>query len=176
MKESKVKRRHCKLLLEINLIFFALRINLTTNKAVIFVRLKEQTTMKQKIILFDGVCNFCDATINFVIERDPKGVFQYASLQSTEGEKLLTKFGLDTQNYDSFVLVEGDHFYTKSSAALQVAKELVGLWPILYIFIVIPKFIRDGVYSLIARNRYKWFGKKEECMIPSPEVRKRFIG
>lgn len=132
--------------------------------------------MNQQIILFDGVCNFCDASINFVIDRDPEGRFKYASLQSSVGEQLLTKFGLDTTDYDSFVLVDGDRFYTKSSAALRVAKQLGGLWNLLYVFMIIPKFIRDSVYSLIAKNRYKWFGKKDECMIPSPEVRARFIG
>lgn len=132
--------------------------------------------MNKQIVLFDGVCNFCDSTINFVIDKDPKGVFNYASLQSKEGEKLLIKFGLDTKDYDSFVLVDGEQFYTKSSAALRVAKQLGGLWPILYGFMIVPKFIRDGVYSLVAKNRYKWFGQKDECMIPSPEVRERFIG
>ncbi|MGB0522700.1 MAG: thiol-disulfide oxidoreductase DCC family protein [Flammeovirgaceae bacterium] len=131
--------------------------------------------MSHPVILFDGVCNFCDSTINFVIGQDPKGIFKYASLQSPYGESLLTKFGLDTTDYDSFVMVEGDQYYTKSTAALRIAKQLGGLWPLLYSFIIIPKFIRDGVYSLVARNRYKWFGKKDECMLPSPEVRERFI-
>ena len=131
--------------------------------------------MSNSIILFDGVCNFCDASINFVIERDKKGKFKYASLQSEVGEKYLNKFGLNTQSYDSFILVEGDKYYTKSSAALRVTKDMTGLWPMLYAFMVIPKVMRDAVYSLIAKNRYKWFGKKDECMLPSPEVRARFL-
>lgn len=131
--------------------------------------------MPHPVILFDGVCNFCDASINFVIDRDPDRKFRYASLQSEAGERLLTKFGLDTTNYDSFVLVDGEKFYTKSSAALRVAKEMQGAWQLLYGFIIVPKFIRDAVYSLIAKNRYKWFGKKDECMLPSPEVRELFL-
>ena len=131
--------------------------------------------MSNSIILFDGVCNFCDASINFVIERDKKGKFKYASLQSEVGEKYLNKFGLYTQSYDSFILVEGDKYYTKSSAALRVTKDMTGLWPMLYAFMVIPKVMRDAVYSLIAKNRYKWFGKKDECMLPSPEVRALFL-
>lgn len=129
-----------------------------------------------QLILFDGVCNFCDASINFVLERDPEGKFKYASLQSEAGQEVLTRLGLPTSDFDSFVYVEGDKHYTKSSAGLKVAQELGGLWRLTAIFMLVPKPLRDWVYSLIARNRYKWFGKKDACMLPSPEVRERFLG
>ena len=131
--------------------------------------------LPSKLILFDGVCNFCDASINFVIDRDPSGKFKYASLQSDAGQEVLNKFGLPTSDFDSFVYVEEEKYYTKSSAALKVAQQLGGGWGAMGIFFIVPKFIRDSVYSLIARNRYKWFGKKDECMLPSPEVRARFL-
>jgi len=133
-------------------------------------------TTQSPILLFDGVCNFCDASINFVIERDPEGKFKYASLQSKVGEAFLKEFGMDTKNYDSFVLVDGETYYTKSTAALRVLKGLGGAWKLLYGFIIIPKPIRDAVYGLIAKNRYKWFGKKDACMLPDPEVQTRFLG
>ena len=131
-------------------------------------------THKHPILLFDGVCNVCDSSINFIIKRDKEGKYRYASLQSETGQELLKKFNLPTNDFDSFVYVDGDSYYTKSSGALKVLKGLGGLWSIFYAFIIIPKPIRDAVYSLIAQNRYKWFGKKDECMIPSPEIRERF--
>ncbi len=125
--------------------------------------------------MFDGVCNFCDASINFVLEQDRKGVFRYASLQSDSGQEILKSLGLPTDEFSSFVYVEDGDYYTRSSAALKVLRKLGGGWALLYAFIIVPKFIRDGVYNLIAKNRYKWFGKKDACMIPAPEVRERFL-
>lgn len=127
------------------------------------------------IIMFDGVCNFCDASINFVLDRDTDGKFRYASLQSDSGQAILKSLGLPTDEFSSFVYVEDGDYYTRSSAALRLAKRLGGFWSLFYGFIIIPKFLRDAVYSLIANNRYKWFGKKDACMIPSPEVRDRFL-
>lgn len=133
------------------------------------------TTMENPILLFDGVCNFCDSTINFVIERDKKNLFKYASLQSEPGQELLKKHGLPTEDFDSFVYIENGKAFTKSSAALKVAQNMTGLWPLFYGFMIVPKFLRDAVYTTIAKNRYKWFGKKDECALPSPEVRAKFL-
>ncbi len=125
------------------------------------------------IVLFDGVCNFCNSSINFIIKRDKKGYFKFAPLQSEIAQKLV---GDKTKPMpESVILIENGRTYDRSSAALLIAKKLNGLWPVLYIFIIVPKPIRDAVYNLIGRNRYKWFGKTEACMIPTPEVRSRFL-
>ncbi|MDQ0243488.1 putative DCC family thiol-disulfide oxidoreductase YuxK [Bacillus fengqiuensis] len=129
----------------------------------------------ERIILFDGVCNFCDGAVQFIIKRDPKAHFSFASLQSKSGQDLLTKWDLPTDTFNSMVYAKGNRIYTKSTAALKIARELKGGWPLLYALILIPKPIRDIVYDLIAKNRYKWFGQKDECMVPSPDVRKRFL-
>ncbi len=128
-----------------------------------------------KIILFDGVCNLCNGAINFVIKKDKKNIFKFAPLQSEIGEALLSKFQIDTSNVDSIILVDGENYYAKSSAALRISKELYGGYPLLYGFIILPRFIRDLVYDYIAKNRYKWFGKKESCMIPTPELKEKFL-
>lgn len=127
------------------------------------------------VILFDGVCNLCNASVQFVLLRDKKDYFRFASLQSEYGQVTLQKFNLPTQNFDSFILVENDVLYTQSTAALRVAKNISGAWKLLYAFIIIPPFIRNLVYNFIAKNRYKWFGKKEECMIPQPEWEQKFL-
>lgn len=127
----------------------------------------------KSLILFDGVCNFCNDSVNFVIDRDPTGRFLYASLQSEYGTELAS--AQQKPLPDSIVLLENNKIYMKSTAALRIAAKLTGLWPLLYTFIIIPAFIRNLVYDFIAMNRYKWFGKKEECMIPAPEVRARFL-
>ncbi len=125
------------------------------------------------IVLFDGVCNFCNSSINFIIKRDQKGYFKFAPLQSEIAQKLV---GDKTKPMpESVILIENGRTYDRSSAALRIAKKLNVLWPLLYIFIIVPKPIRDAVYNLIGRNRYKWFGKTEACMIPTPEVRSRFL-
>jgi predicted DCC family thiol-disulfide oxidoreductase YuxK len=125
------------------------------------------------IILFDGVCNFCDGAVNFIIDHDKKNYFKFAPLQSETGQKYVEKFGLSA--IDSVILVENDKFYTHSTAALKVAKHLSGIWSLLYAFIIVPKPLRDFFYKLFAKYRYKLFGKKDECMIPTPEVRAKFL-
>ena len=127
------------------------------------------------IILFDGVCNVCNTAVQFIIKRDKKNHFRFASLQSSEGRKLLAHHELPSNDFSSFVLIEDDRSYVKSEGALKVAKKLSGLWPILYGFIIVPKFLRDGIYNLIAKNRYKWFGKSNVCMIPTPEIKAKFL-
>ncbi len=128
-----------------------------------------------RIVLFDGECNFCDHSVQFIINRDPKGRFKFASLQSDVGQKLLSQYNVP-KNINSFILVENNKCYYKSTAALQMSKNLKGLWKMPYILLIVPRPIRDFFYGILANNRYKWFGKKEEsCMLPSPEIRKRFL-
>ena len=130
---------------------------------------------KHPIILFDGVCNLCNGLVNFVVRHDSKAKFQFAALQSDAGQKLLNQFSLPTNDFDTFVLVEDKYCYKKSTAALRVFKVLGGFWSLLYVFIVIPRPIRNVVYNLIASNRYKLFGKKDKCLVPTPEIKARFL-
>lgn len=127
------------------------------------------------IILFDGVCNLCNRSVQFVIKHDPKENFLFASLQSETGQKLLQQYQLPVNNFNSFVLIENQKIYTRSTAALKVAIKLNGLIKLMYAFIIVPKFIRDGIYKWISNNRYKWFGKREACMIPTPQLKARFL-
>jgi predicted DCC family thiol-disulfide oxidoreductase YuxK len=129
----------------------------------------------EKIILFDGLCNLCSGTVLFVLKRDPKAKFKYASLQSNAGQAILKKFNLPTDDLETFVYVCDDKYYRRSTAALRVFKELSGLWPILFVFIIVPAFLRDLVYRLIAKTRYKLFGKKTSCMMPNDQIKNRFI-
>ena len=130
---------------------------------------------EKSIILFDGVCNFCNSSVNFVIKHDKKNHFLFAPLQSETAKKLLEKFNIDSSKTDSFILIENNKAYLKSTAALRVTKHLNKLYPLLYAFLITPLFIRNSVYNLVAKNRYKWFGKKEICMIPSAEIKGKFI-
>lgn len=127
------------------------------------------------VILFDGVCNLCSNIVQFILKRDKKDTFRFASLQSDFGHSVLQKFNLPADSFNSFILYQNEKIYTKSSGALLVAKQLSGAWPILYIFIVVPSFIRNSVYNIIACNRYKWFGKKEACWVPSPALKIKFL-
>ena len=131
--------------------------------------------LTHSIILFDGVCNLCNGAVNFVIKRDPGNVFKFTPLQEKQGVLLLKKHAIDAQELDSIVLVENKKVYTKSSAALRIARKMSNLWPLFFVLLIIPRFIRDGVYDFIAKNRYKWFGKKEQCMIPTPDLREKFL-
>jgi predicted DCC family thiol-disulfide oxidoreductase YuxK len=127
------------------------------------------------IILFDGVCNFCNSTVNFILRQDKKQVFRFAALQSKAGQQLLRDFHFTQQDFNSFLLIDNKKPYTASTAALRLIKYLPWYWQWTQVFWLIPRFIRDSLYRLIANNRYKWFGKREACMIPSPAVRKRFL-
>lgn len=127
------------------------------------------------IILFDGICNLCNGTVQFIIKRDKKNLFRFASLQGDFGQETLKRLGMPVTNPHSFVLMEGDKIYTHSTGALRVLKHLGPFWSILYIFILVPRFIRDGVYNFIARNRYNWFGKKETCYLPTPNLKDKFL-
>jgi predicted DCC family thiol-disulfide oxidoreductase YuxK len=128
----------------------------------------------QRLILFDGVCNLCTGSVQFVLKRDKEKRFTFASLQSTTGQKLLSQFNLPNDTFNSFILYQDGMMYTRSTAALKLFQQLKG-WKWIKIFWAVPKFIRDGIYNLIATNRYKWFGKKEECWVPTPELKARFL-
>lgn len=132
-------------------------------------------SLKHPTILFDGVCNLCNESVLFIIKRDPHSKFRFASLQSELGIKLLREFEFPQEELSSVLLVKDQRLFQKSNAALEIARQLSGLWPMLFIFKIIPRFIRNGIYDWIARNRYRWFGKKNTCMIPSPELKARFV-
>lgn len=127
------------------------------------------------IVLFDGVCNLCSGSVLFIIQHDRKRVFKFASLQASFSQQQLDKFKVDKNLLHSLILVRGNQIFERSDAALEIARQLSGGWPILYIFKILPRFLRDGIYNLIARNRYRLFGKKEECWIPTPELKERFL-
>ena len=127
------------------------------------------------VILFDGVCNLCNASVQFIIKRDPRGYFHFASLQSEAATALLSQYGYRDAPLASVLLVENGQIYDRSAAALRIARRLSGAWKALTVFTVVPPVIRNAVYNWIARNRYDWFGKRDECMIPTPDLQARFL-
>ena len=127
------------------------------------------------IVLFDGVCNFCDGAVNFIINRDKEGYFKFAPLQSEIGEKLADEYNIDKTNTDSVILIEDGKAYTHSTAAVRIARKLNGAWKMLYGLVVVPRFLRNWAYKLFAKYRYNMFGKKDACMLPTPEIRARFL-
>lgn len=129
----------------------------------------------QPVIVFDGVCNLCNAAVRFIIRRDPKAVFKFASLQSPAGQSLLQQCGLSSQCRETILLVMEGSCSLKSSAVLKIAKHLSGLWPLFRVLYIIPRPLRDWLYEVIARNRYKWFGRQDVCMIPGAGERDRFL-
>jgi predicted DCC family thiol-disulfide oxidoreductase YuxK len=131
--------------------------------------------MNKDIILFDGVCNLCNCFVQFTIERDKQSKFKFASLQSKSGQYLLAQNKLPVENFTSFVYLKGGQCLLKSSAILHFLKELGGVWKVFFILILIPKPIRDFVYSFIANSRYKIFGRRESCFLPTPELKNRFL-
>jgi predicted DCC family thiol-disulfide oxidoreductase YuxK len=131
--------------------------------------------VSRPIVLFDGVCNLCNGSVTFIVKRDPGRWFRFAALQSAAGATLLRQFGLPADALDTLVLVEGNRAFTRSTASLRVARRLSGLWPLLYALIVVPRPIRDLLYGVVARNRYRWFGRRDACMMPTPDLRERFL-
>ncbi|MGM0933082.1 MAG: thiol-disulfide oxidoreductase DCC family protein [Bacteroidota bacterium] len=130
----------------------------------------------KKIVLFDGVCNLCNGAVTYIIKHDKKDIFRFASLQSELGRKLVSERGMDPDDLDSIILIEpGVAYFRKSTAALEISKDLSGGASLLQYFWFIPESLRDGIYNLIANNRYKWYGKKESCMIPTPELKSKFL-
>ncbi len=128
-----------------------------------------------QIILFDGVCNLCNSAVRFVINRDPNGKFKYASLQSEHGKSLLLKFGLRLNDYDTFILIREGKYFSKSTAALLVLSELGGVWRLWYVFMYLPRPIRDFIYGVIAKSRYRIFGRRSDCMVPTVDIQNRFL-
>ncbi len=130
----------------------------------------------KKLVLFDGVCNLCDASVQYIIKHDKDDVFRFTALQSELGENILKKFDIDRSKTDSLLLYsEENGISVKSTAALKIASNLGFPRNLLIIFLIIPTFMRNWVYDYIAKNRYKWYGKKEECMIPTPELKSKFL-
>lgn len=129
----------------------------------------------KSIVLFDGVCNLCNASVNFVIKHDKKAQFIFATFQSDAAKEIMLQFNLENFMTDSVILIEGQKVYDKSTAALKIAKRLDGGLKIFYAFIIVPKFLRDWIYAFIAKNRYRWFGKRERCMLPSTDLKNRFL-
>ena len=136
---------------------------------------QDEVVTPKPIVLFDGVCNFCSTVVRFAISRDPDGIVRFACLQSDTGQFFLNKFDLSTDDFDSFVLIEGHRFFLRSTAVLRLCKKLSGLWPLVYLLIVVPAPIRDFIYNIVAQTRYRWFGKTEECFISAADIRNRFL-
>lgn len=132
--------------------------------------------VQSPVILFDGVCNLCNRSVQFVINRDPASKFMFAPLQSETGKDIVSEFNLSDNNLGSIILVENGTYFVKSTAVLKVLQKLRAFWPLLYVFIIVPRPIRDYFYDILARNRYKWFGKKDKCMVPNAEIERRFLG
>jgi len=145
----------------------------------VFKRIKDPDFLfvesNHPIILFDGLCNFCNGAINFVLKQDKKGIFRFAPLQPEAGQKLLKQYNLSTKDFESFVLIDDGKVYKKSAASLRVMNKLPWYWKEVQILWIVPSFIRNAIYDFIAKNRYKWFGKKEQCMMPTSELRSRFL-
>ena len=134
-----------------------------------------QSSSNSKIILFDGICNFCNYWVNFIIDHDKQNIFKFAALQSEKGRELLDKFELPKDDFDSFILISQNKVYKKSSAAFEIAKQLNG-WPKIIIpFGILPHSLTDLIYDLVAKNRYKFFGKKDSCRIPTKEEKSKFL-
>lgn len=138
-------------------------------------KFSEKIPSGKKLILFDGVCNFCNFWVNFIIDRDDKDLFRFASLQSEFGQSILSKLNLSTKDFDTFVLIESKKYFIKSTAAFKVVKDISGWLKILYPFIILPEFVRDSVYNLIAKKRYKIFGRSELCRVPTDAEKAKFL-
>lgn len=132
-------------------------------------------TQPDNLVLFDGVCNLCNGAVQFVIRRDRKGIFRFASLQSQVGERIVKQLRPGTRDLYSIIFLKEGRVYDRSTAALEIARLLGPPWSLFYVFRIVPRFLRDAIYNLIARYRYRLFGKKDECMIPTPELRARFL-
>ena len=130
---------------------------------------------KKEIILFDGLCNLCNGSVNFILKRDRIGIFKFVSLQSDIGIELTNKYNIDTNVVDSILLIKNDKVFIKSSAVLEILKDMTIGWRVFRIGLIIPKVIRDYMYDVIAKYRYRIFGKKDECPIPPKDVRDRFL-
>ncbi|QYJ69516.1 thiol-disulfide oxidoreductase DCC family protein [Flavobacterium litorale] len=130
----------------------------------------------KKVILFDGVCNLCNSAVQYVIKRDDKDIFRFVALQSEVGQEITNHIGIDTSKVDSIILYEPNKaYYYKAEAAIKIASELGVIYKLMQLFLILPKGINNRVYDYVAKNRYKWYGKKEACMIPTPEMKAKFL-
>lgn len=136
---------------------------------------KELVSVGHPVILFDGVCNLCNAAVNFIIDRDPESAFRFAPLQSDIGQALTEQCGIASDKIETMVLIEDGRCFVRSTAALRIARRLSGVWPMLSVLLVVPSPLRDAVYRVIARNRYRWFGQRDACRLPTPDLRSRFL-
>ena len=127
------------------------------------------------LVIFDGVCNLCTHSVRFILEHEAKPLFRFAPVQSSAGARLLSKLGLDPENVQTFVVIANGEAYLRSDAAIRIAPHLRGAWRWLGVVRFVPRPLRDWIYDLIARNRYRWFGRTDECMVPTKEIRARFI-
>ena len=138
------------------------------------------SSVEPPLILFDGVCNLCNGAVLFVIDRDPRARFRFAALQEAEARRRLAAFGPDAarlgESLSSMLLLEDGRLYARSTAALRIARRLAWPWPLLAVLLVVPTVLRDAVYGVVARNRYRWFGREEACRLPTPALRARFLG
>lgn len=130
---------------------------------------------QESIILFDGVCNLCSHSTNFIIQHDPQHRFKFAPLQSVAGQALLRQYHLPAEKLTSVILIEHGRVYDRSTAVLRMARRLNKLWPLAYCLMVVPPFLRDTIYNWVARHRYQWFGQRDTCMIPTSDVKARFL-
>ncbi len=128
-----------------------------------------------KVILFDGVCNLCNSSVNWIIDHDKQNQFKFASLQSAYGQNKVKELGLQDNYMNTVVFEDNGKAYLRSDAALQILKQLGGVYSLSVVFYIVPSFVRDWFYKIVANNRYKWFGKKESCRIPTPELKSKFL-
>lgn len=127
------------------------------------------------LLLFDGVCNLCNASVQWILKRDHRGEFRFTALQSELGQQLLLRHGLASAHFDTVVLVVGEQIFLRSDAPLEIVRRLGGFWRMFYVFKILPRPLRDALYNFVARNRYRWFGRREACMLPRPEWKERFL-
>ncbi|UQZ35213.1 thiol-disulfide oxidoreductase DCC [Paenibacillus sp. PK3_47] len=132
-------------------------------------------TKEHSVVLIDGVCHLCQGLVRFIIPRDPKARLRFAPLQSETGLRLQQSYGLDSGQLSTVVLLENGTVYTESAAVLRIARRLRFPWPLAYLFILVPGPLRDAVYRYVAKNRYRWFGRDEQCLMPTPDIRRRFL-
>lgn len=137
--------------------------------------MKESSSIPKNIILFDGFCNLCSWSVKFILKRDKKDIFRFASLQSETGKRILSEFKLPVDFEKSVVLIENNSVYFNSEAALRISKNLRHLWPLLFVLILVPKFVRDSIYNFIAKNRFKWFGQRNSCYSPEKNYDYKFL-
>lgn len=132
-------------------------------------------SVNTQIVIFDGICNFCNSSVNFIIARDPEGKFSFAPMQGEAAKMLMKQHGIDNPDLDTFLLIKNGKLYQRTDAALEIAKDLTGYWKYCRVFLMLPAPLRDIFYRLLAKNRYRIFGKREVCMVPTPDVRERFL-